>query len=348
VVALGAVNAGCAYNRPIPEEPLAVAGGPGAPLTERWLVRSGRGMYLPIVIDQGRLFGVGIDRRVVGIDLTKGDVMWAYRLDGPALSGVVMHYDTLIAASERPGGEVVALRPASGFQFWKRRVGYVGAPLALIGDIVVVQTRNKGSWGLDATTGHTLWRLPFGGGRTSALPGGNGTVVIATIDSMYRVELATGRVQSRVAAPGTFAADWTATSRGVVAGTGEGDILLLDPGTLAPIWRQRLDGPVLVNPVLRGDTIWTVTQANTVWRTDLATGASIRLLAHPTAVTAPVALWDGALLVSDTKGIVTAYGPDGQARWRLAVGKPIEVAPMPYEGDLLVLGGRGDLHRFGR
>jgi peptide deformylase len=104
----------------------------------------------------------------------------------------------------------------------------------------------------------------------------------------------------------------------------------------------------LVNPVIAGDTVWTVTQRNTVWRTDLATGTSIRLLAHPTPVTAPVALWDGAVLVSDTKGIVTAYEPDGSSRWRLAVGKPIEVAPMPFEGDLLVLGGRGDLHRFGR
>jgi len=347
-VALGAVNAACAYNRPIPDEPLADAGGPAAPLTERWLARAGRGMSFPVVVAGGQLYGTGIDRRVVDVDLTKGSVRWAYRLDGPSSSGVLMHYDTLISGAERPGGEVVALAPASGRRGWKRRLGWMGAPLSLIGDVVVAQTRDKGSWGLDASTGRTKWHLPQGGGRASALPGGNGTALIATLDSLYRVELDQGRVQIRVASPGTIDANWVASGRGVVAGTGEGELILLDPGTLLPIWRQKLDGPVLVAPFVQGDTAWSVTQANTVWRTDLTTGATTRLLHHPTPVTAPLTNWDGALLVGDARGILTAYEPDGALRWRLAVGKPLEMAPIAYEGDLIVLGGRGDVHRFAK
>lgn len=347
-MALGAVNAGCAYNRPIPEEPLAIAGGPEAPLTERWLVRAGRGMSLPVVVTGGQLYGVGIDRRVVAVDLTKGSLRWAYRLNGPASSGVLMHYDTLISASERPGGEVVALTAATGRRRWSHRIGWMGAPLALIGDVVVAQTRAKGTWGLDASTGHTKWRLSQGGGRTSALAGGGGTALIATLDSLYRVDLNSGGVQARVSAPGTLTADWVASSHGIVAGTGEGELILLDPGTLLPHWRQRLDAPVLVSPFVKGDTSWTVTQANTVWRTDLATGTTTRLLHHPIPVTAPLSSWDGALLVGDARGILTAYEPDGTLRWRLAVGKPLEMAPIAYEGDLIVLGGRGDVHRFGK
>lgn len=347
-MALGAVNAGCAYNRPIPEEPLAVAGGPEAPLTERWLLRAGRGMSLPIVIQDGHLYGVGIDRRVVAVDLSTGKQRWAFRLDGPALSGVLMHYDTLISGSERPGGEVVALMPATGRRGWKRRVGYVGAPLSLIGDVVVVQTRSRGTWGLDASTGDTKWRLTMGGGRTSALPGGAGTAILSTPDSLFRVDIMTGAVQARVPAPGSFASDWIPTARGIVAGTGEGDLFLIDPGTLGSTWKSKLDAPVLVSPFVQGDTVWTVTQANTIWRTDLATGATIRVLHHASPVTAPISVWEGALLVGDAKGILTAYGPEGLVRWRLAVGKPVEMAPVPYEGDLLVFGGRGDLHRFAR
>ncbi|MBW8773104.1 MAG: PQQ-binding-like beta-propeller repeat protein [Gemmatimonadetes bacterium] len=318
VVVLGAVNAACAYNRPIPDEPLADAGGPAAPLTERWLARAGRGMSLPVVVANGQLYGVGIDRRVVDVDLAKGSLRWAFRLDGPSSSGVLMHYDTLISAAERPGGEVVALAPATGRRGWNRRIGWMAAPLALVGDVVIAQTRNKGTWGLDASTGRTKWQLPQGGGRASGLAGGNGTVLIATLDSLYRVELDHGRVQARVAAPGTITADWVASARGIVAGTGEGELLLLDAGTLLPLWRQRLDGPVLVSPFVRGDTVWSVTQANTVWRTDLATGATVRLLHHPTPVTAPLTSWDGALLVGDARGILTAYGPDGTLQWRLA------------------------------
>lgn len=347
-MALGAVNAACAYNRPIPEEPLAVAGGPEAPLSERWLARAGRGMYLPVVVARGQLYGVGIDRRVVDVDLTKGSLRWAYRLDGPSSSGVLMHYDTLISASERPGGEVVALASATGRRGWKRTIGWMGAPLALIGDVVVAQTRTKGTWGLDASTGRTKWHLPQGGGRASALAGGSGTALVATSDSLYRVDLNSGMVHARVIAPGTLAADWVASSHGIVAGTGEGELVLLDPGTLLPLWRQRLDAPVLVTPFVKGDTAWTATQANTVWRTDLTTGVTTRLFHHPTPVTAPLSSWDGALLVGDARGILTAYEPDGTLRWRLAVGKPLEMAPIAYDGDLIVLGGRGDVHRFGK
>ena len=348
-MALGAVNAACAYNRPIPEEPLAVAGGPEAPLTERWLLRANRGVALPVALREGWLFGVGIDRRVVAMDLATGKLKWAYRLDGPSLSGVILHNDTLISASERPGGEVVALMPATGRRGWKRQVGWVGAPLALVGDVVIAQTRTRGTWGLDASTGDTKWRLPLlGGGRTTAIPGGEGTAIFSTLDSLYRVEIRQGRVQVRVPSPGTFAADWRPSGRGVVAGTGEGELLLLDPGTLLPRWRARLDGPVLVSPFVLADTVWTATRAGTVYRTDLESGNTSVAFRHPTPVTAPPSAWDGALLVGDAKGIVTAYERDGTVRWRLAVGTPVEVAPMPYENDLIVFGGRGDIHRFAK
>ena len=96
------------------------------------------------------------------------------------------------------------------------------------------------------------------------------------------------------------------------------------------------------------DTIWTATRGNTVYRTDLFTGVTSVAFRHPTPITAPLSEWDGALLVGDAKGIVTAYERDGSVRWRLAVGTPVEVAPMPYENDLIVFGGRGDIHRFGK
>lgn len=345
---LGAVNAACAYNRPIPETPLAVAGGPEAPLTERWLLRANRGLSLPLALRDGWLFGVGIDRRVVAMDLATGKLKWAYRLDGPALSGVLSHEDILISASERPGGEVVALMPATGRRGWKRRVGWVGAPLALIGDVVIAQTRTKGTWGLDASTGHVKWRLQLGGGRTTGIPGGAGSAIFSTLDSVYRVDVDKGTVLARIAAPGSFVADWRGSGRGVVAGTGEGELLLLDPATLLPVWRQRLDAPVLVSPFVLGDTAWTATQGNTVYRTELTTGATTVAFRHPTPITAPLSTWDGALLVGDAKGIVTAYERDGTTRWRLAVGTPVEMAPMAYEEDLIVFGGRGDIHRFGK
>lgn len=345
---LGAVNAACAFNRPIPDESLTVADGPRAPLTEKWLLRAGRGMSLPVAVHGDRLYGVGVDRRVVAVDLTLGRIKWAYRMDGPSLSGVLFRHDTVIAGSERPGGEVTVLADSTGRRGWKRRVGYVSAPLALVGDVVIVQTRTKGTYGLDVASGKTLWRTPLMGGRVSAVPGGEGTILFGTLDSLYRVEATTGKVLLRLAAPGTFASDWVPSPRGIVAATGEGEILLLDPATLRPTWRRKLDGAVLVTPLVVGDSIYVATQPNTLWRIALETGDTARILHHPSPITAPIGAWDGALLVGDAKGILTAYEPTGVVRWRIGVGRPVEMAPLVFEGDLLVFGGRGDIHRYGK
>jgi outer membrane protein assembly factor BamB len=289
-----------------------------------------------------------VDRRVVAVDLTRGRLKWAYRMDGPSLSGVLFRRDTLIAGAERPGGEVVALADSSGRRAWKRRVGYVSAPLALVGDVVIVQTRTKGTYGLNVNDGRVLWRTPLMGGRVSAVPGGEGTILFGTLDSLYRVEAATGKVLVRLAAPGTFACDWVPSPRGIVAATGEGEILLLDPATLRPTWRRKLDGAVLVAPLVLGDSIYVATQPNSVWRVSLDDGTATKVFQHPFPITAPIGAWDGALLVGDAKGILTAYEPSGEVRWRIGVGRPVEMAPMEFEGDLVVFGGRGDIHRYSK
>ena len=347
-MALGAVNAGCAYNRPIPESPLAVTDGPKAPLTERWLLRANRGMSLPMAVAGDRLYGVGIDRRVVAIDLERGKERWAFRMDGPALSGLLFRNDTIIATSERPGGEVVSLVAASGRRGWKRRIGWAGSPIALPHDIVVVQTRTRGTWGLSPVDGEVKWQVPLGGGRVSAIAGPDSTILIATIDSTYIVGAADGEVRQRRGAPGPLMNDWVPVRLGLLAATGEGEVVLFDPATMDIIWRRSLDASIAVMPAVRGDTAWIPTATGSVWRVDLTTGEPTRVLSHPSPVTAPLSTWDGALLVGDAKGILSAYEPDGRLRWQLAVGRPVDVAPFEYAGDLIVIGGRGDVHRFSK
>lgn len=347
-MALGVVNAGCAYNRPIPDAPLEVTTGPRAPLTERWLLRTNRGMSLPMAVAGDRLYGVGIDRRVVAVDLKKGKEKWAFRMDGPALSGVLFRNDTIIAGSERPGGEVVSLVAATGRRGWKTRLGWVGSPIAMPHDVVVVQTRTRGSFGLSPVDGEVKWHLPFGGGRASALAGPDSTILMATIDSLYIVAMKDGKVFQRRGAPGAMMVDWVPARLGIVAATGSGEVVLIHPGTLDLLWKRPLDGPVFVNPTVQGDSAWIATATGSVWRVDLTTGEPTKLLTHPTPITAPLTTWDGALLVGDAKGILSAYNTDATLRWQLAVGKPVDVAPFEYEGDLIVIGGRGDVHRFSK
>ena len=101
-------------------------------------------------------------------------------------------------------------------------------------------------------------------------------------------------------------------------------------------------------PTVEGDSAWVPTGRGNIWRIDLTTGEATKLLTHSTTVTAPLSSWEGDLLVGDAKGILSAYAPDGTLRWQLAVGRPVDVAPFEYDGDLIVIGGRGDVHRFGK
>ena len=345
--ALGAVNAACAYNRPIPEAPLAVAdSGAAAPLEARWLARAGRAFTPPFAFDDTTFYGVGIDRRVVALDLRTGRRRWMFRLDGPSLSGVILRNGLVLAGSERPGDDIVALDAQTGRRRWKRGVGYVSAPAGLLGDLLVVTTRDRGSWALDATTGRVRWHIARGGGRLTPLTGGDGSLLLATRDSLFRLSLADGSVRSARPAPGAFVADWVPAGRGIIAGSGEGAVVLLDPGTLTPRWRTPLDGPVLVTPTVRGDTVWVATQPGTLWRLSLESGEPTRLFTHGVPVTAPPLPWHDMLLVGDARGLLHAYDSTGSVQWRLAVGRPVEVAPIPFADGLLVIGGRGDLHRF--
>jgi outer membrane protein assembly factor BamB len=347
------VNAACAQYRPVPEfdpgearSPVPV---PGTPLTLRWRSKPLRGPSQPLSVDSVNLYLGGSDRRLVAVDLASGRTRWAVRFGGPLVGGILRDGDRVFAGTDQPEGRVHALQTASGSQVWQVSTGYVQAPLALAGERLIALTRTGWIYAIQKHTGQVVWRRRLPSSRIPALPLDAERLLVTSFDSLFVVRLADGRVTRRLRAPGPITAPWQRAGDRLIAVTGDSTVIVLEPDSLAPLGRARLDGPLLTAPALRGDTLYCVTQMGTVWRIRLDPLLAAERLAELRwpAVGTPVVL-GGWLLLGGADGVLRALDrASGAEAWRLQLGRPAEAAPLVLDdGSFVALGGRGDLQRL--
>lgn len=344
---LGGVNAGCA---PAPSAPAALAPEPSASaLAQVWRSKAGRRLTGRVVVAGETIYAGSVDRRVYAVDLASGQTRWAARLGGLIAGGVLMSGDTIYAASSRPEGRVYALDARTGRRFWRTSTGPVGAPLALVDGVLVAETQRGEVIGLAPGTGDVLWRRQLGVARIAAVPADSGTLIVATVDSLFRVSASDGKVVRRAASPGAIVSSWIEHRGALVAGTTDSLVVAIDRNDLRSHWRAALDAPVLGSPAATGDTIYAVSRRGTLYRIAADTGA----VASPVAelewpVTAPVTVLDGLVLLGGADGTLRALRPDGSEAWRLQLQLPVELGPLPLADGLLAIGGDGALHRYRR
>jgi outer membrane protein assembly factor BamB len=324
--------------------------GTGAP-AQVWRAKAGRRLTGGLTVVDGTIYGAGADRKVYAVDLATGQRRWSSRLGGIIAGGVLVLGDTVLAATSRPEGRVTALTAANGHRLWRTRTGPVSAPLSLVGGTLVVQTQRGDVLGLDPGTGHVRWRRKLGPARVAAVAVDSGAMIVATVDSLFRVAAKDGRVAARVRSPGVVMSGWLERPGTLVAGTTDSLVVAVDRTTLAPQWQVRLDAPVLSSPAASGDTLFAVTRRGTLYRVVArAAPAPVaeKVIELDWPVTAPVATLDGLVLLGGADGTLRALHPDGEEAWRLQLRWPIELGPLPLPDGLLAAGGDGDLHRYRR
>ena len=344
---LGGVNAGCINFRPAPA-PLSSTLSSSAP-AQVWSTRAGRRFTGQLTLDDGTLYGAGVDRKVYAVDLASGQVQWSHRLSGIVAGGVLVSGDRVYAASSRPQGRVYALDRATGRRLWRQKTGIVGAPLALAESILVVPTQRGEVLGLDRATGRQRWRRRLGTSRVAPVEAGGGALVIATVDSVFRVLGASGEVTHRAASPGTVLSSWVPFEGALAAGTTDSQVVALDPANLALRWSVRVDAPVLGSPGAAGDTLYVATRRGTLYR--IGPGAPRRadpVVALEWPVTSPVTIVGGQILLGGADGQLRALQPDGTEAWRVQLWRPVELGPVALDDGIVAAGGEGDLHRYRR
>jgi outer membrane protein assembly factor BamB len=347
VLLLGSVNAACTGYRPPPSAPLQRAAVSGAAPTQVWAARAGRRLTGPVVVRDGMIYGAGLDRKAYAVDLATGTVLWSSRLSGLVAGGVLVSGDTVYAASSRPEGRVYALSRGIGERIWTTKTGPVAAPLALVAGTLIASAQRGELLGLDPANGSIRWRRRMGMARIAPVETGDGSVVVATVDSIYRVVAADGVVSHRVRSPGTIVSPWVEYRGGLVAGTTDSQVVAIDPADLHSRWSVRVDAPVLGSPAAVGDTLYAVSRRGTLYR--IAPGdppRPERVVELRWPVTAPLSVVDDRILLGGADGAVRALRPDGTEVWRVQLWRPVELGPLALEDGLLVIGGNGDLHRY--
>jgi outer membrane protein assembly factor BamB len=342
---LGGVNAACVNFRP-PPVPVTSSAAGDAP-TQVWSARAGRRFTTPVAMRENTIYGGSVDRKVYAVDLRNGDVIWSARLSGIVTGGVLVAGDTVYAATSRPEGRVSALRRKTGKQIWRRSVGPVGAPLALIENVLIAQTQRGEVQALNPATGQLRWRRRTGVARVAAMPAGAGGVLIATTDSLLRLSIADGKITHRAVSPGTIVSPWIPFGGGLIAGTTDSQVVSIDPSTLRQRWTVQVDAPVLGAPALLGDTLFLASRMGTVYRIDPGPNPVPRQIAAlDWPVTAPVTVVKQSIVLGGADGTIRALRTDGSEVWRVRVWRPVELGPVPLPDGLIALGGNGDLYRY--
>jgi outer membrane protein assembly factor BamB len=300
-----------------------------------------------VSLEDGYLYGAGVDRKVYAVDLETGTVQWSTRLSGLVAGGVLVSGDTVFVASSRPEGRVYALERATGKRIWRSKTGPVAAPLTLVAGTLVVSAQRGQLLGLDPRDGSIRWRRRMAMARVAPVAAGEGAVVVATVDSIYRVRADDGSVTHGTPTPGTVVSPWIAYRGGLVAGTTDSQVVAIDPADLSLLWNVRVDAPVLGSPAAAGDTLYAASRRGTLYR--------IRPGDHPRPervvelewpITAPVSVVDDQILLGGADGALRALRSDGTEAWRVQLWRPIELRPVALEDGLIAIGGNGDLHRY--
>lgn len=340
----GSVNASCVNFHPGPLTLSADAMGTPPPL--RWELRAGRAIAAPLGLDSTSIYAAGMDRVVRAISIDSGKVRWGFRLTGSVLGGVVRADSSVYVASVRPESNLLSLDAATGRKRWSTRIPEPSGPVALVNGILLVPTRRGDLIAVTPRDGVIRWRRRIGYARSGAVNAAGG-VLIASLDSVFRLSVGEGRVLQRRGSPGAVLAAWRPADALVIGASTDSMLVALRAADLATVWQVHLDAPVLAAPTLRGDSVFVATRNGTLYRALISTGELVRLTGLNWPLTSGPVPWGTLLLIGGADGTVRALDRAGQDVWRVAAWRAVNLPPLPLRDGLLIVGGNGDFHRYG-
>jgi outer membrane protein assembly factor BamB len=290
-----------------------------------------------------------VDRNVVLVDRTSGDVLWRQRVDGTMRAGPLLDEDRLYVATEaQPEGRVYAINLRDGKTIWRTRVGSVVAPLAFDGEALYAGTEGGAVVRVDADAGSVRWRRALSGAiRAGPVATPHGLVVVTTADTLYLLDRTTGQVRARLATQGTVIATPATDGRRVYLGTTGGRVFAVDLPELTVRWARAAGDAVYGAPALSRDTLYVLTRDGHLWLIPVEEpGAATHHALGIVATAGPTPIGPGVLVGSVSGEILLVDRAGGTILWRAQVAGPIEEPPLVQGRQLVVVAGRGDIHAY--
>ena len=324
-----------------------------------WHTSVGRGVRGSPAIGEGVVVVGAADRNAVLVDRTSGEVIWRQRLDGTIRGGPLLDDDRIYIATEaEPDGRVYALHLKDGKTIWKTGVGGgVAAPIAFDGDALYAGIEDGAVVRLSAERGNIEWRRRLGGDggarsgrgavRAGPVPTPYGLAVATTADTLYLLDRSNGTIRARLATPGSVLATPASDGRRLYFGTMTGKIVAVDLASWTIRWERDAGDAVYGAPALVGDTLYVLARDGHLWR--IPTSEPERAQSHDLDIVAtagPTPLASGVLVGSVSGEILLVDRSNGAILWRAQVVGPIEEPPLVRERQVVVVGGRGNIHSY--
>ena len=290
-----------------------------------------------------------VDRNVVLVDRTSGDVLWRQRVDGTIRAGPLLDQDRLYVATEaQPEGRVYAIRLRDGKTIWRTRVGSVVAPIAFDGEALYAGTEGGAVVRVDPEAGSVRWRRALSGAiRAGPVATPHGLAVVTTADTLYLLDRTNGQVRGRLATPGAVLGTPATDGRRVYLSTTNGRVLAVNLPELTVRWERAAGDAVYGAPALSHDTLYVLTRDGHLWLIPVEEpGAATRHALGIVATAGPTPIIPGVLVGSVSGEILLVDRGSGTILWRAQVAGPIEEPPLVQGRQLVVVAGHGDIHAY--
>jgi len=206
----------------------------------------------PALVPGHVLIGCG-DVRLRGVAATTGLEGWEAAVGG-AVPGVTASGEYAYFGSE--DGAVHAVT-SEGTLLWSVEVGGKVATAPLVTEQTVVVGTLKGDvCALARADGEELWRVHVGGPVYASPRMGPSTILVGDDGGMLHNIAREGELLASYEFGGLVRAPVAVAGAVVVAGDSAGTLARIDPSTMEATWTATLPGPVAVEPIIIGDTIW--------------------------------------------------------------------------------------------
>jgi hypothetical protein len=204
--------------------------------------------------------------------------------------------------------------------------------------------------GLATADGKAVWRRQLPGAvRAPPVPTPAGLAVATTADTLFLLDRVTGEVRWRLATAGAVLGGPALGPEGtdLYVGTTGGRVMAVALPQLWATWDVDAGDAVYGALAVSRDTVYALARNGTLWLIPRAGGVGARSLRLDLVATAgPTPLARGILVASVSGEVVLVDPASGAISWRAQLDGPIEQPPLVRGGDLVVVGGRGDIHVY--
>lgn len=294
-----------------------------------------------------------VDRQLVLLYRPTGQVLWRAGLKGTVRGGPLLARDRVYVATEAsPESRIYAVRMKDGSVVWSIPTGSVAAPLALDGDTLYAATEGGLVLRLATRDGAATWhrKLP-GAVRAAPVPTPEGIALVTTADTLFLLDRRTGEILRRMKTPGAVLATPALSPHAdrLYIGTTDGHFFAAALPALTVLWDLDATDGVYGSPAVARDTVYALAKNGRLWIVPDAdtTGRGARSQAiDVVSITGPNPLAAGVLIGGIGGEVMLVDPATGAVRWRVQADGPIEQPPLILDGELVVVGGRGDIYLY--